>query len=420
VSQVLQALWAGGGNVAPQLAIARALADRGHEVRVLAGRSLRDQVERAGAGFVPYERAPDVDASDPQRDPIRDWEARTPFGAFGRWRDGLICGPAAGFAADVHAELDARPADVVVFDYMLLGACVGAQAAALPSVALVHTPYPLPAPGAPPFGLGLSPMRGPLGALRDASLRRLTMALWRPGLPALNEARAEFGLPPLDHPFEQILLAERVLILTSPELDFASRGNLPPIVRYAGPVLSRDGADGWESPWAGDDPRPLVLASFSSTFQDQGGLADRVIAALGSLPVRGLLTKGPALDVGEEPTPENVFVRSWVPHAAVLPDADLVITHGGLGTIHAALSGGVPLVCMPHGRDQDDNAARVATAGAGVRVSRGASQHRIRAAVEAAVADESLRAEARRLANAFSRQDGATNAVAEIEALVRT
>ena len=43
----------------------------------------------------------------------------------------------------------------------------------------------------------------------------------------------------------------------------------------------------------------------------------------------------------------------------MLPHAALVVTHAGWQTINAALADGVPLVCVPDGRDQPDNAARV-------------------------------------------------------------
>ena len=61
MSSYLFAIWAGGGNVPPQLAIARRLVARGHEVRVLAPESLRATVERTGAAFEPYVRAPQHD-----------------------------------------------------------------------------------------------------------------------------------------------------------------------------------------------------------------------------------------------------------------------------------------------------------------------------------------------------------------------
>ena len=85
--------------------------------------------------------------------------------------------------------------------------------------------------------------------------------------------------------------------------------------------------------------------------------------------------------------------------------------------MHAALAHGVPLICIPHGRDQGDNAARVVTAGAGLRVSRHAPVRRLRSTVHHALTDDSLRRAATRLAQSFERLDGATGAVRELEAL---
>lgn len=63
--------------------------------------------------------------------------------------------------------------------------------------------------------------------------------------------------------------------------------------------------------------------------------------------------------------PENVVARRFVSHGVVLPQAQLVITHAGLGTVMAALTHGVPLLCIPLKNDQIENAARVVSAGAG-------------------------------------------------------
>jgi MGT family glycosyltransferase len=139
----------------------------------------------------------------------------------------------------------------------------------------------------------------------------------------------------------------------------------------------QSGPEDWDSPWADDHPDPLVLASFSTTFQDQRDLARRVLEALDGLRVRCLLTSGPALNLDGIRIPPNVEACGFVPHAAVLPHADLVVTHAGLGTVHAALASGVPLLCIPDGRDQNDNAARVVAAGVGRRARRKASPRRL-------------------------------------------
>ena len=84
-------------------------------------------------------------------------------------------------------------------------------------------------------------------------------------------------------------LAAARLRVTAPELDFSSRGDLPPNVTYVGPAFEPFPTD-WDSPWAEDGDLPLVLASFSTSYMDQSDLAQRVLDALGGLPVRGILT----------------------------------------------------------------------------------------------------------------------------------
>ena len=72
-------LWDGGGNVPPQLAVARRLVSRGHQVLVLAPRVLEERIAAAGCQFVAYQRAPEHESASPDRDLIKDWAARTPL-----------------------------------------------------------------------------------------------------------------------------------------------------------------------------------------------------------------------------------------------------------------------------------------------------------------------------------------------------
>jgi UDP:flavonoid glycosyltransferase YjiC (YdhE family) len=69
------------------------------------------------------------------------------------------------------------------------------------------------------------------------------------------------------------------------------------------------------------------------------------------------------------------------PHRAVLAEASVVVTHAGHGTVMKSLAAGVPMVCIPMGRDQKDNAARVLELGAGVRIDKRSTPDRIAAAV---------------------------------------
>jgi UDP:flavonoid glycosyltransferase YjiC (YdhE family) len=395
-------------------ALAARLIERGHGVRVIGPRCRRESYENLGARFEAYQHAPEHDSRAPETDIIKDWEARTPMGAFARLRDNLMFGPAAAFAHEVVAAVDReRPAGMVI-DYMLTGAAAGARQAGVPAAALVHNVYPLPAEGVPPFGMGLAPARGRAGQLRDRVLGRFALRPFAVGLSALNDLRGDLGLPivaKLDDLFDDFRF---VLVAVPAEFDLAARAPLPSRVRFVGHLAPPTSDQGWENPWPADDPRPLVVVSLSTTFMDQRPLAKRILEGVEGMPVRVLFTLGPALRFGEVAVPENVVASEFVPHSAVMPQASAVITHAGLGTVCAALSAGVPLVCMPSGRDQAENAVRVVEAGAGVRLSPRARPAAVRAAVERAISDPALLAGASRMQQAFSR-DGTSEAASLME-----
>jgi UDP:flavonoid glycosyltransferase YjiC (YdhE family) len=64
--------------------------------------------------------------------------------------------------------------------------------------------------------------------------------------------------------------------------------------------------------------------------------------------------------------PANVVIERFVPQMAILPQAAAVVSHGGSGTVLAALSVGVPQLCLPYFADQPLPARALAGAGAGL------------------------------------------------------
>ena len=302
-------------------------------------------------------------------------------------------GPARLFGRDVVEELDREPADVVAIDTLIPSALSGAEAAGVPAVLLMHGPYALPRPGAPLIGTGFFPPRGRPGRLRDRAAGSLAMGLFRTGLPALNQARAELGLAPLHDLGDLAASASRILVCTSPGYDFAADA-VPGNVRYVGPQLQDGVGAAWDDPRAGTDDRPLVLVSLSSTVMRQDGLLQKAADALGRLPVHALVTTGPAVDPAVIHAPPNVAVRRRARHADVLPSCSAVIGHGRHGTVIKALAAGVPLVIVPLGRDQPGNAARVVHAGAGVRVRKNTGTAALHAAIARVLDDHRYRAAA--------------------------
>jgi MGT family glycosyltransferase len=412
MSSFLICAWDGGGAVFPTLSLARALTERGHRVRVLGDPVLVPEIEAVGAHPVTWTRAPHRTVRSAESDLFKDWEARTPAGAFARIRDRLMFGRAGDVARDVLDELERSPADVIVSEPMLAGSLLAGQAADVPVALILTTVDAFPAEGRPAFGPGFRPATGPLARLRDRALSRASRAAWNRGRATLNAARAELGLAPVEDVFGWLTEADRVLVLTSDAFDYPQ---LPrhPKVRVVGPRLDDPLWVGDLTLPAGDDP--LVLVGLSSTHQGQEAVLRRAAEALGTLPVRGLVTTGPAME--PFPAPHNVSVVQAAPHAAALPDTDVVVTHGGHGTVMKALAAGVPLVVLPMGRDQLEIAARVVAAGAGVRLKPSASPAKIAAAVRTLLDDEQYRRSARRLAAAIAEQTATDRALAELEDL---
>jgi len=136
----------------------------------------------------------------------------------------------------------------------------------------------------------------------------------------------------------------------------------------------------------------------SSVYQAQAEILRRVAQALDRLDVRAVVTTGRAIDPLEVPAPGNVRVIRAAPHRQVLTEASVVITHAGHGSVLKALAAGVPLICMPQGRDQKDNTTRVLRLGAGVRISKRASEQQIAAAVRAVLDNSTYTQAAQRFA----------------------
>jgi UDP:flavonoid glycosyltransferase YjiC (YdhE family) len=407
----------GGGNVPPQLGLARALVSRGHEVRVLTEPIVEDDVRATGASYVSFTRAPHRTDRSRESDIVRDFDAKSPIGALAAYRNRVIFGPARANAEDTMAEIERWRPHVVAPDWLRTGAAIASEAAGIPTALLVHGCNFLPEPGKPAPGFGFLPARSVAGRLRDRVFGRVFGRLFNKGLPALNDARHAFGLQSLAHVLEHFERPERFLCLYSEAFElpaYRRAGNL----RFVGPVLDEPAwAQPWTSPWRPNDLRPLVVISMSTTFMKQERALRSCIEAVSTLPVRALVTVGPIPDPAGFPAPENVVVLQSAPHDEVFQQTDAVITHAGMGTVTRALAHGLPLLCMPMGRDQNDIAARVRWHGAGLSIRSSASVSQIRLALQRVLADDSFREAAERLRNSIQSDLVAGRAVVEVEAL---
>ena len=115
--------------------------------------------------------------------------------------------------------------------------------------------------------------------------------------------------------------------------------------------------------------RPLVYVTQGTIYnQDLSGL-QIVLDGLSRLAVDIVATVGPGGDPASLTwNPTTTVVAPYIPHAAVLPECWLVVTHGGSGSVLEPLALGVPLPAGPQGADHFENAAAVERAGAGITI----------------------------------------------------
>lgn len=366
--KVAQVIRDGGGTAPVALAVAAKLRDRGHRVTLYGPPEVHEHAQAAGFKLA-----------------VLDWPPQSPAVT--------LIPRMAGAGLDWARQLSPRfgeGVDLVVADCAVFGALLAARAAGVRCAAVMPTVYVADAARASIDGV-------PAG--------------WAGALAGVNRARIGLGLPAVASLTEQILDADRLLVLTSRAFELPDV-QPPDHVRYVGPQLPGPGrVPEFRLP---DGDEPLILVSLSTTDQGQLDLLQRLLAAIASLPVRALVTLGNAVDADQLNPPANAVIERFVPHAAVLPHARLVITHAGHGTVMAAVGAGIPMVCIPMGRDQPAVAARVTRHGLGISIAPEAGVADLRSAIDHVLGEPAYRDASRRMATAI---EPANRVVDEVEEL---
>ena len=370
MARVLFVTWEGGGNQWPTLAIARALLDQGHRVRIAGYDSQQQPLAEMGFDVALLRRG--------GRKPTGSDPLRAVF-------EGVFCNR--DHVADVAELAAAFGPDVLVVDCLLFGALAGAEAVGLPTATLVHS-----APRALAEGPGMAQLIQGVNAFRaDAGLGQVAdvLSAWTHG-PALATSIAQLD------------------------------GDVPsPGFQFVGPIADeREGA--WTSPWPQTDQRPLIVASLSTgrVFGDQTPRYQRIADALADVSARVLITTGGAVDQTQLRLPDNARAVRFVSHPAVVRGAAACVTHGGHGTLCAALRAGLPVLALPNpAADQPYLAQRIARLEAGLQLDRDSPTTDIRDAVIDLLDHVEYRRGAERLADAIAASPGTNAATSTLRAL---
>jgi UDP:flavonoid glycosyltransferase YjiC (YdhE family) len=371
-SRLLLGAFGDPGHAFPMLALGERLASRGHRVTLQTWERWRAPVEAAGMEFSP---APEYRVFPTPGRPLKPYEA-----VLRATRD----------MRPLVAELEP---DVVVADVLTLAPALAGELADVPTATLVPHVFPPGADGFPPYSLGARLPRTNAGRALWRALGRLSEGGLRKGRDELNGTRERLGLPAVEDVHGGI--SRRLcLVATFPQLEYPRAW--PPWARVVGPLL-------WEPPFGdvelppGDDP--LVLVAPSTSQDPEGRLLRAALRGLARAPVRVLATTNRRPPATPIDVPDNARLVDWVSYSRTMPRCDVVVCHGGHGTVARALSCGAAVVAVPAGGDMNENAARIAWAGVGTRLpGRLTAPAAIRLAVERCLDDPTIRARARRLA----------------------
>jgi UDP:flavonoid glycosyltransferase YjiC (YdhE family) len=379
------------GHAFPVIALGRALAGRGHDVTLQTWTRWREHVEAEGMTFA---AAPEYHVFPTRERPL------TPYQAVERATRETV-----GLVRDVapHAVVS----DILTLAPALAGELEGVKVATL----IPHTDPRMP-PGAPPYSCGARIPRTAAGrrlwSLADPLLRH-GLAL---GRDELNETRRRLGLPALERVHGGISEA-LCMVATFPQLEYPR--DWPPNTHVVGPLL-------WEPPGESAAPvegdGPLVLLAPSTSQDPENRLLRAALAGLADLPVRVLASVNRQRPDPPFEVPTNARLVDWLSYSKAMPGCDLVVCHGGHGTVAWALASGCAVLIVPAAGDMNENAARVDWAGVGVRLPRRMVGPRaIGLAVGRALARPGLRQRARELQQWALANDGAQRAADHVEAL---
>jgi MGT family glycosyltransferase len=405
VSRYLIASTPAQGHVTPVVAVATELVRLGHDVLFMGGRRFEREIKRSGASYMALPEACDWDDRD--QDAAFPGRARRP-GPLKMLFDvrTAFCDPMPHQARGIAEASAAFAPDVVVVDCLFTGVAPLLMAGPpdRPRVAVLGViPMFLSSRDTAPFGMGIGPLPGRLGQLRNAFLNMMVQKVAFAGITRhANALLAGAGVPPLPmFLLDSAQIADRIMQLAPASFEYPRR-DLPANVSFVGPVRPRI-ADGAELPqwWHElDGGRRVVLVTQGTLDNvDLGRVIGPTLEALADEDLLVVVTTGgrPA-DAVPGPIPANARIASFLPYDALMPKVDVMVSNGGYGGVLSALSHGVPVVVAGASEDKPEVAGRVAWSGTGINMRTGRPRPQaLRAAVRKVLTDPSYRANATRL-----------------------
>jgi MGT family glycosyltransferase len=153
------------------------------------------------------------------------------------------------------------------------------------------------------------------------------------------------------------------------------------------------------------DDSALIYLSLGSLGGADVELMQRLVDVLATTQHRFIVSKGPQAD--RITLTDNMVGAQMVPQTKIIPQVDLVISHGGNNTVTETLHFGKPLIVLPLFWDQYENAQRIDELGFGIRLNTyGFADAELTDAVERLLGDTALRTRLAEQGEAIRARDG--------------
>lgn len=409
-------------HIYPSLPIAYALRRAGHAVAYATFRQYHQLLDPHGIALFPLVRTASDELAHAWGDLREEDDSREAGKAAFRTR---FIAPMPAAVRNLQQIIAIWQPDVLINDAVSYAPLIVGELENLPVATMNNTIFEWPGVDLGPFSEGLPPARDAATRAHYAALRAESEAFYADLVDDLNAARAGFGLPQRSGPLPVATLSPYLHMLqTIPEFDY-ERTDLPPQAHYVGPCRFTPPVD--------PDPtiaswlaglltgQRLVLVTASLAFPRSAGLVQAALDGLAGSSLAVLATLPWDHPLHYTLTTSTMRLTRFVPYELALPRCDVVVTHGGFGTVTEALSYGLPLVVVPYASDQPQVAQRVATAEAGLRLDAATlTPEGVRDAVATVLQENRYRAGAQRLAAAMARRNGPTESVALLTHLAAT
>jgi rhamnosyltransferase subunit B len=411
------------GDLHPYMAIALEWQRRGHDAVIATSKLYRDKVEREGIGFAAIR--PDLSDLGDQAEVLKKvFDIRR--GPEFMIREVMMRHLRASYE-DMSAA--ARGADLVVSHVLTFSAPVVAEKLRIPWAGSALAPLSFfsafDPPVLPPVP-AMARLRG-LGAAFHRPLFGLMKAITRSWTQPVHALRKEMGLtgsgqdPMYEGQYSPTLnLALFSPVFGPPQPDWPAK-----TVVTGFPFYDRQESDGGMPRGLLDfldaGPAPIVFTLGSSAVMDAGRFYAESAEAARKLGSRAVLLIGnDPRNVPAEPLPEGVAAFQYAPYSGLFPRAAAIVHQGGVGTTAQALRAGRPMVVVPFGFDQPDNAARVGRLGISRTIRRarydGGS---VAAALQQLLADDAVEKRAGEIGRQVRSESGAESACDAIERVLR-